>query len=114
MNNLLIANNFCCGIIIKIIIVRTYRGCVIITHWLVQFKPTFEGQKRLFKGFFLKILALGMVGIQKRFIIRAGYDRARTVYIIHPFQTFDTTTTSNLNITYTLLIFLEKAEVKGL
>ena len=33
-------------------------------------------------------------GIQ--FVIRAGNDGARMVYIRHPFQTFDTTATSNL------------------
>ena len=38
----------------------------------VYFLPTFEVQKRFFKGIFLKILALCMVSIQERFLIKSG------------------------------------------
>jgi hypothetical protein len=43
-----------------------YRTRAIITRGLYNFYPLFEVQKRFFKGFFLKILALCMVSIQER------------------------------------------------
>ena len=38
-------------------------------------------QKRFFKVFFLKTMALCMVNIQERFLSRLGYSGARMVYI---------------------------------
>jgi hypothetical protein len=64
---------------------KIYSYCTgaIITRGLHNLNPLFEGQKRFLSGFFCKILALCMVSIQERFIIkrgllsRAGYDGAR-------------------------------------
>ena len=65
-----------------------YHTCAIITRGLYTFYPLFEVQKRFLRGFFLKILALCMVGhgglyrwrenslpwvsIQERFLIKSG------------------------------------------
>ena len=58
------------------IIILIYRTRAIITRGLYTFYPLFEVQKRFFKGFFLKILALCMVSIQERVMM------ARVRYII--------------------------------
>ena len=52
--------------------ISIYRTRAIITHGLYVLNPLFEGQKRLNKGFFLKILALCMFSIQERVIIKSG------------------------------------------
>ena len=49
-----------------------YRTLAIITSGLYTFYPLFEVQKRFSRGFFLKILALCMVSIQERFLIKSG------------------------------------------
>ena len=50
-----------------------YRTRAIITRGLYTFYPLFEVQKRFFKGFFfLKILALCMVSIRERLLIKSG------------------------------------------
>ena len=49
-----------------------YQTCAIITRGFYTFYPLFEVQKRFFKRLFLKILALCMVSIQERFLIKSG------------------------------------------
>ena len=49
-----------------------YRTRTIITRGLYTFYSLFEVQKRFLRGFFLKILALCMVSIQERFLIKSG------------------------------------------
>ena len=48
-----------------------YRTRAIITQGLYISNPLFEGQKRLFKGLFLRILVLHMVSIQEQFLIKS-------------------------------------------
>ena len=50
----------------------SYRTRAIITRGLYIFYPLFEGQKPFLRGFFHKILALCMVSIQERFLIKSG------------------------------------------
>ena len=50
-----------------------YRTRVIMTRGLYTFYPLFEVQKRFFsRGFFVEFLALCMVSIQERFLIKSG------------------------------------------
>ena len=50
----------------------TVRAPLYLTRGLYIFYPLFEGQKRFLRGFFHKILALCMVSIQERFLIKSG------------------------------------------
>ena len=49
-----------------------YRMGAIITRGLYTYYPMFEGKTRFFQEFFQKILPLGMVNIQDRFVIKCG------------------------------------------
>ena len=49
-----------------------YRTRAIITRGLYTFYPPFEVQKVFSRVFFLKLLALCMVSIQERFLIKSG------------------------------------------
>ena len=58
-----------------------YRMHAIITHSLYNFYPLFDVQKCFSRGFFLRILALGMVRIQERVMIaRLWYILSRSDY----------------------------------
>ena len=48
-----------------------YAHHYIATRGLYTFYPLFEVQKRFLRGFFLKILALCLVSIQERFLIKS-------------------------------------------
>ena len=53
----------------------------------VYFLPTFWSPKTFFQGaFFLKILALCMISIQERFLIKSVLDGARTVWFFGSFN----------------------------
>ena len=58
-----------------------YRTRTIITRGLYTFYPLFEVQKRFSRNIFLKILALCMVGIQDRFLVKSGA-RTYSKYLI--------------------------------
>ena len=59
----------------------TYRTRTIIIRGWYTFYPLFEVQKRFFKGFFLKILALCMVSIQEWFLIKRHVSSRTTSWL---------------------------------